>query len=115
MVIKKGIRYGRTTKEVIEFGFPKDNTGNIKVDNEMVLTDDEVREMFPNQFVVLKAVEFDDIYDLVNFKKAIVKYCKCEGYFARKMVKELSIKDSEGVYFSTTYYDPVLEGDLLWF
>ncbi len=115
MIIEKGVRYGRTTEEVREFGFPEDNTNSIKVDNEIVLTDDEIREMFPNQFVVLKAIEFDDIYDLSNFKRAIVKYFKCEGHFSRNVVKKLREKDPEGIYFSETYYDPVLEGDLLWF
>ena len=56
MIIEKGKRYGRTSEEVREFGYPEDNESNIKVDNEIILTDDEVREMFPNQFVVVKVV-----------------------------------------------------------
>ena len=115
MIIEKGKRYGRTSEEVREFGYPEDNESNIKVDNEIILTDDEVREMFPNQFVVVKVVEYKDIYALSNVTKAIVLYFKCEGHFASNMVKELREKDSSGVYFSGTYYDPALEGDLLWF
>lgn len=114
MIIEKGKRYGRTSEEVREFGYPEDNESNIKVDNEMVLTDDEVREMFPNQHLVIKVLEYKDIYDLANYRKAIVKYFKCEGHFSVDMASKLR-KNSGGLYISDTTYDPALEGDLLWF
>lgn len=115
MIIEKGVRYGRTTKEVMKLGYPKDNTSSIKVDNEIILTDDEVREMFPNQFVILKAVEYEDLYTLLSFKKAVVKYFKCNGEQIMDFLEKLREEDPSGVYFSATNYDPLLEGDLLWF
>lgn len=82
MDIKKGVCYGRTTEEIMKLGFPEDNESNIKVDNELILTNDEIRGMFPNQYVVLEAVDYDDIFDLGNFKSAIVVYFKCEANFS---------------------------------
>lgn len=114
MIIEKGKRYGRTSEEVRELGYPEDNKSNIKVDNEIILTDDEVREMFPNQHLVIKVLEYKDIYDLANYRKAIVKYFKCEGHFSVEMASKLR-KNIEGIYISDTTYDPALEGDLLWF
>lgn len=115
MVIEKGVRYGRTTEEVMKFGFPEDNESNIKVDNEIVLTDDEVRKMFPNQYVVLKVVDCADIDNIGNFRKAVVKYFKCEGHFSVKMSEKLEDENPGEIYFDGNYYDPALEGDLLWF
>ncbi len=115
MIIEKGVCYGRTTQEVRKLGYPEDNQSNIKVDNVIILTGEEVSEMFPNQHLVLKVIEFKDINALSNFKKAIVLFFKCEGHFASDMVKRLRKEDPKGIYFSATYYDPVLEGDLLWF
>ncbi len=115
MMIEIGVRYGRTTKEVRELGYPEDNENNIKVDNEIVLTDDEIREMFLNQFIVLKIVTYKDIYDLFNDRRVIVKYFKCEGRFSVKAMQNLQKEDPGGVYLSDTNYDPALEGDFLWF
>lgn len=115
MIIEKGKKYGRTSKEVRESGYPEDNESNIKADNELILTDDEIREMFPNQFVVIKVLEYKDIYDLANYRKAIVKYFKCEGHFSVDMAEKLEQGDPGSIYFSATTYDPALEGDLLWF
>ena len=115
MIIEKGVRYGRTSEEVRRLGYPEDNQSNIKVDNEMILTDDEIRKMFPNQFVVLKVLKYEDIYDLLNYKQAIVKYFKCEGRFSDRIVDQLEKGDPGCIYISDTTYDPALEGDLLWF
>ena len=115
MIIEKGKRYGRTSDEVREFGYPEDNMSNLKVDNEIVLTGDEIREMFPNQFVVAEILEYEDIYDLSNFTKGIVKYFKCDGPFSVRIAEQLEKEHPGNIYFSVTCYDAGLEGDLLWF
>lgn len=115
MIIEKGKRYGRTTEEVIKSGYPEDNMTNIKVDNEIVLTGDEVAEMFPNQYVVLRILEYKDIDALSSFTKAIVKYFKCDGPFSAKTAELLGKEHPGDIYISETYYDAGLEGDLLWF
>lgn len=115
MIIEKGKRYGRTTEEVIKSGYPEDNMANIKVDNEIVLTGDEVAEMFPNQYVVLKVIECKDVDALYSFTKAIVKYFKCDGPFSVKMVDCLKKEYPGDIYFPANFYDAGLEGDLLWF
>mgnify|MGYP001028164858 CR=1 FL=1 len=115
MIIEKGRCYGRTSDEVREFGYPEDNMSNIKVDNEIVLTGDEVAEMFPNQYVVLKILEYKDIDALSSFTKAIVKYFKCDGPFSAKTAEFLRKEYPGDIYISETYYDPGMEGDLLWF
>lgn len=115
MIIEKGKCYGRTSDEVRKFGYPEDNMSNIKADNEIILTRKEIREMFPNQFVVLKILEYKDIDDLLNFSKAIVKYFKCEGPFSAQMAEHFRKEHPGEIYISETYYDAGLEDYLLWF
>ncbi len=98
-----------------KFGYPDDNMSNIKADNEIILTGDEVRERFPNQFVVLKVLEYKDIDDLLNFSRAIVKYFKCEEHFSAQMAKHFRKEYPEDIYISKTYYDVGLEDYLLRF
>lgn len=114
MVIEKGACYGRTTEEIKKFGFLEDNESNIKVDNKLDLSRNEVTEMFPNQFVILKAIDCNDIYKLSDSTKVEVLYFKCEPQFAGSMVEYLKNTNPKEIYFAATCYDPALEGDVLW-
>lgn len=109
MLLDRTKIYGWSEKEALineKNGVP---CPNLKSDFDDWLTDDEIRKIFPNQFVVIRV---DKLEENCAFTKAQVVYYFCDYDFATRRSWELQDSPDGKEYgfniFST--WDPRLDG-----
>ena len=103
--------YGYTEEEMEEFmsngSIPEDNEIMIESNCDELLTREEIKRMFPCQFITLKNVVWED-KDSPNYIKAAVKEYHCTREYASLAKLNGDCED----YRST--YPEYLWGEMLW-
>ena len=100
MLIDRTKKYGLTAKEIIEQGIDyKTLLTNEKADFDDILFYEEIKELFPNQHLVVEPQNPTLLHGNDGYK---ILYYKCDKRFAEKKAMEL---DDE--YFARFGYCPV--------
>lgn len=100
MLFDKSELYGYSSEYIEEFGVPLDNESNVQGNSEQVFTRDEIKNMFPNQWLYLDVVD-KTTEPGHSFNTAKVLFYKCSRLFT----VQLEMKDEHDSHIAYNNFD----------